>query len=66
MAMAMTDWLSHALSETFNHIPDMFDFFKFILQSINLGDYTPQPGDLRVGILHHVTFTIAGRLDGVF
>jgi hypothetical protein len=44
----------------------MFGFFKFSLQSINLGDYTPQPGDLRVGILHHVTFTIVARLDGVF
>ena len=44
----------------------MFDFLELGLQSINLGDYTPHPGDLRVGILHHVTCTIVARLDGVF
>jgi hypothetical protein len=49
-----------------NDVPNMFDFLELGLQSIKLGEYTPHPGDLHVGILHHVTCTLAVRLDGVF
>jgi hypothetical protein len=50
-------------SETLNNVPDMFDLVKLGLQSINLGDYTPHPGDFRVCILYHVAGTVVARLD---
>src|SRR4051794_27192673 len=53
-------------SETLHYVPNMFDSLELGLQSIKLGEYTPHPSYLRVGILHRVTCTIVVRLDGVF
>jgi hypothetical protein len=53
-------------SETLNHVSNIFDSLELGFQSIKLGEYTPHPDDLHVGILYYVTCTIVVRLDGVF
>lgn len=52
-------------SEALDHVPNMFNFVKLGLQSIDLGDYSPHPGDFCVCILYQVPCTVVASLDGI-
>jgi hypothetical protein len=51
--------------KTFDHVPDVLDFVRLGLQSIDLGNYTPHSNDLRVCVLYHVPCTIVACLDRI-
>jgi hypothetical protein len=51
--------------KTFNGVPDVPNFVKLGFQNIDLTNYTPHSGDLRVCVLYHVPRTIVACLDGI-